>query len=198
MLIVVGRRTYARVRAASGRVPRLSVLQMDQDRDADVRITVCRPECCIGYSHGMVFSIWSSPVRGYLLPDVERSVREAAEQFDEGVTTLSLYRLDRRFPIAVDHDADLEDIFRTLRALRPYLRGSASVLEFDGMLADLVRTAIHGLELLTRGAVQLPVFSRVLDALLWLHPRTPDARSIAHYRAALATMERAHRAALEP
>jgi hypothetical protein len=141
-----------------------------QDPD---EVLIDRDEGCTTLSGGLLISIWVSRLHDDLLQDIRRAVQRAVERHPEGVAILSMYRLDRRFPIDAHVRTNLGEIRDTLSAIRPHVRATSTVLEFGGFLAATMKLVSTGM--LRVAAPNLPArfFSSRVEATQWVLPHIP-------------------------
>lgn len=125
---------------------------------------------CAVADQGVLVSIRRAPIgRGEL--DRSRRLAERAAAGRERIVMLIALRLDRRFRLEVGYEREIGALVETLRELDRRIAALATVLEFGGLRAGLMRASAHLVWALARPRCEHAMFDRVTDAVRWLEPR---------------------------
>jgi|JI10StandDraft_1071094.scaffolds.fasta_scaffold169695_2 hypothetical protein len=139
---------------------------------------------------GVVVTTWRTWMRTELLGDAIGAIERAAELHRGAVALLTIYQLDRRFPIGVDFRSNLADLARTLQRIRPLVRACAAVTEFDGFLASAFRLATRAVVAAGAPSLELRTFTSRVDGVRWLGDRLPAVHATAEAQGELLGVSR--------
>jgi len=128
------------------------------------------------------------------LAEFREAVDTASKANPSGLVLLSAFRLDERFPLQFDFDADRETLAETLRAVDQKLNAIASVLEFGGVRAAAMRIASRAVWALARPSAKMGIFDSLTDAALWLSPHAREVDAPDELAAMVRTYRHADRA----
>jgi hypothetical protein len=123
---------------------------------------------CMILERGAVVTIRRALMDGRSLEESRRAFEIVHAAHPGGVAMLSVFRLDRRFPIDRAPDYNLSDIVATLRAVERVLGVTAVVLEFGGLRAAAMRAVSRTAWTLARLPSKLAFFDCLTDAAAWL------------------------------
>jgi hypothetical protein len=155
----------------------------DEARGSDnIEVTRVRPEWCAAETGGVVFLLILTSVRTAWLQDMSAFIRAGAARRKDGRTALmTVFRLDKRYPLDLGFDGNLRQLGDGLRDVAPAIRASARVLEFDGMIAFTMKAALVTLGFLARYPTR--AHSTVVSGASWLAPyvSADERRSVDHY-----------------
>lgn len=140
-------------------------------------VLIDRDDGCALLFEGVLISIWLASLHDELLPEIERAVSVAAERCGGGVALLSLHRLDRRFPIGPSVTSNLGNIRDTMATIRPRVKATSTVLEFNGFLAATLRIAATGILKVAAPSLPARFFSSRVEATQWVLPHVPAPAS---------------------
>jgi hypothetical protein len=127
-------------------------------------------------THGcMIAVIWGRVVE---LGDIEALTEIQHEIVDRYGCCLVLSVIRAGLKMTVDEEVRKASE-TNLRKFEQFTRGSAMVVEADGMRASFFRSIMTGITLVTRSSVPQKIFNNIGDAVLWLVDRpTVDGKML--------------------
>ncbi|NUP12119.1 MAG: hypothetical protein HOW73_39235 [Polyangiaceae bacterium] len=147
-----------------------------------------RPEGLSVRYGGWLLSVWGGPVHDELLAATTRGVEVAAAEHGGPIAIMTRHRADPRFPLGVDFASNLPNIRRAMVRIRPAIRASATIVDFDGFIAKTMDLAVSALSRLALPGIPMRVCSSSVDAAKWLlevtEPTAPSVNLRALVRAA--------------
>lgn len=132
-----------------------------------------RPEACLASVAGTLVAVHLAPIKTAWLPDIRGAVNRAADLRGGPVPLLSVFRIDARFPLTPGFDSNLDELRETLRLLEKNVLGCAVVLEFDGFLRAVMRTAIKMISVLSAHKPPIAVHDSAVSGMRWLGELAP-------------------------
>ncbi len=134
-------------------------------------------EWCAAETGGVVLLLFLTSVRTAWVSEIDEIIRSsAARQSDGRARVISIFRLDKRFPVDIGFDSNLPDLLAGFRDLSRCIGASAVVVEFGGILALTMKSAISSLMFLARRSPPVEVHSSVVSAATWLLPHIDGER----------------------
>jgi hypothetical protein len=121
-------------------------------------------------SGGALVSVRRGAYTAAELEALRGALAAAAPAHPRGFVSLTTFRLDRTFPLAVEDATELGALVDAARALDPLLAAVASVVEFGGVRAAAMQLASSAVWRLARPRAVLGQFETLTDALVWLGP----------------------------
>ena len=157
----------------------------------ELEITRIAPECCAAQTGGALLFLILTSVRTAWLPRMADLVRStAARSGSERAAVLSVFRLDKRYPLDVGFDSNLDELRRGHGDFASSIGASSIVLEFSGVLAVTMRAAVATMGLFVKNQYPQQIHSSLVAATSWLLPYVDETqrRNVAHYTSAMESL----------
>jgi hypothetical protein len=154
----------------------------------ELAVTRIAPACCATETGGAVILLVLTSVRTDWLPAIGEVMRNAATHAETGrAAVLSVFCLDKRYPLDIGFDTNLHELRQGHRDFAPFIGASSVVLEFGGALAFTMKAAIATMGLFVKEQYPQAVHTSVVAATSWLLPYVDESRrrDIAHYTEAI-------------
>jgi hypothetical protein len=158
----------------------------------ELAITRTTPEWCAAETGGVVVLLVLTSVRTAWLTQMGEFIRDAAERHEHGhAALLSVFRLDKRYPLDIGFDANFPELRESLGRIAPSLGASSMVLEFGGVIAFTMKAAARSMALLARTKYPRAVHSSVVSGASWIRPyaNASERRDVGHYVRAIDRMK---------
>lgn len=135
-----------------------------------------RPEVCIAETHGLLLGLYLAPVRSEWIPSIRAAIEASAAKNGHAMPVLAVFRLDPRFPLQIGFDSNLSELGALMKSVRTTMSACSMVLEFGGIVAMTMRSAVATLALFAGERPRLAVHASPIEGLRWLEPRVDLAR----------------------
>lgn len=121
------------------------------EKTDELAITQVAPEWCAANAGGVLLLLFLTSVRTPWLPHIDAAIRMAAARDERRrAAILSVFRLDKRYPLDFGFDRNLDDVREAVRGMAPFIGSNAIVLEFGGFLAWTMKTTVNTLAKVVR------------------------------------------------
>lgn len=161
-------------------------------RADDLTVIASAKEWCVAETGGVVLVLLLTSMRTAWLADFTQAVLDGAARCKGGCAPLlSVFRLDKRYPVDIGFKGNLSEIGEAHRTLAPFTVASSVVVEFEGILAASLRAAIAGLEVFSLKKYPQSVHKTLISGASWIVPHVAEEsrRDVMHYVDALNRMK---------
>jgi hypothetical protein len=127
-----------------------------------------RPEGCYALAGEVLVGLQLTAVKTAWLPDIRAALARASDRHGGPVQSLSVFRLDARFPLKPGFDSNMAELAETYRFACAHVRGIAVVLEFGGVHRAIMRASIKTVSTLARAIPPVSVHDSAPSGVHWL------------------------------
>lgn len=165
----------------------------DRESDTELRVLFRRAELCLAESRGMILMLQLGSMHLEWLPEIQAEHIETAHRYGGPRPFVALCKLDPRYPLEINYDADLFELKRALDRALPYFAACAVIVGFGGFLGVTMHRSLRLLGMLSRHNPPMNAFASRVEAMRWIEPYAELAVTgefdPAHFLRALRAME---------
>jgi hypothetical protein len=138
--------------------------------DAATEVLWSRPEACIARVGDALVGLYLTSIRNEWLPELQEVLLAAAERAGGPLPMISIFRLDRRYPLEIGFDGRFDDIRKTLDASRVAMSACSVVIEFGGWVRSAMVRVLTALGIGESSTPPFGVHGSCAEGIVWLAP----------------------------